>query len=249
VNLITKTLASVILFLSISGLQGQIISSTILSESDSLPIQGVHIINITSQYGVVSDENGLFSISAKPKDSILISTINFEIKKIVASGLLSTFYLKKRDYELEAYTVLPYKNFKEFKKAFIEFDLPDTTKNVNQSIFLSKYELRMSSAPSGIVFVGGISAILGHFNKYVQDKKKYESVMHNYDKKRAILTKKFNPVLVKRITNEKDDDTVASFMLYCDFSEYFIQYSSEYEMAKQVITCYEEYNSVTASGK
>lgn len=56
-------------------LQGQI-------TNDSL-IASVHIVNITSEKGVLSDFSGEFSIAAKEGDSILFSSIQYK-KKIIA---------------------------------------------------------------------------------------------------------------------------------------------------------------------
>mgnify|MGYP000060338104 CR=1 FL=1 len=53
--------------------------------SDSLPIENVHVINKTSFKGSITNSHGVFTLPVKVGDTLHISHINFEVKKLVIS--------------------------------------------------------------------------------------------------------------------------------------------------------------------
>ncbi len=227
--------------------QTKIISGTILNGTDSTPVEYAHVVNSNSLVGVVSEINGKFTIAAKASDSLLISAIGYETLKIEASKIKTIIYVKRAIYFLEEHAVLPYKDFAEFKEAFVELEIPDTARNkINQSFVLSAEELKMYDGSRG--FSGGISGLLGKFNTYVQDKKNYERLLQR-DKYEALLAKKFNPEMVGRVTRIKQNETISDFMDYCDFTDQFIQYSSEYDLVTRILDCFKEYNTVVTAHK
>ena len=230
-------------FLKIRAQKRDLISNTILTASDSTPITGVHILNINSRQVVVSDAEGEFYILASQTDTIIITSIGFKTLKYFVKSIPIIIYLKQVNYDLVSHTVLPYKNFKEFKEAFANIELPDTTLRINSSIYLSKEELRAYDGSNG--FVGGISGLLSHFNKYIQDKNKYEKLMNDYNQHSNIILKKFNSQLVKQVTNLTNEKEIRIFMEYCNFTDHFIKYSYALQLEKQIVHCYEEYISLS----
>lgn len=70
--------------------------------SDSISVENVHIINVTSRKGTVSDENGFFFLFVKESDTLLFSDIQFTVKKVI----IQNNHIKNNflDVELEPYT-------------------------------------------------------------------------------------------------------------------------------------------------
>lgn len=210
-------------------------SGVILSKTDSTPIKFAHVININSSIGVTSRENGNYSIYAKKEDTLLISFIGYKTLRVQVSKIFNHIYLEKQIYSLESFIVLPYKNFKEFKEAFVKLELKDTALNkLNTSFVLSVEELR-SYIPIGIPLSRS------YHNK---DKENYKQLLEN-DKQQALITTRFNPKLIKRITTLEDLMSVKLFMDYCDFTDQFIAISSDYEIITQIFICYDEYNALS----
>ncbi len=226
--------------------QTSITTGIIRNQVDATPIENAHIINLQTNKGVISKANGTFKIEAKQKDTLLISIIGFKTTRFCILNRNNIIYLEKETYKLRTFNVLPYKNFKEFKTAFLNLNLPDTSIKINQSIFLSKQELLSFDGSSGVT--GAISALLGHFNKYVQDKKHFKELI-KADKYKAFISKKFNPQLIARITKIKDSFVIDDFKKYCDFSNHFIEFASTYELSKHIIDCYKEYKNLPTASK
>jgi len=228
--------------------QKQFIKGIILSQSDSSIISHAHIINTTSKIGVTSNQTGDFFIKAKSEDTLLISFIGFESQKIQASKVGNEIYLKRAIHTLESHTVLPYKDFKEFREAFTNLELKKTTKfKLNKSFLLSIDELKLWSPPQNILR-GQFTALAAKFNKRIQDKKNYERLLKR-DKNKAFLATKFNPTIIKQATTLKEEYQINSFMEYCDFTDQFIEFSSHYNLMDQIINCFDEYNNLPLANK
>jgi hypothetical protein len=212
--------------------QKQFIKGIILSQSDSSIISHAHIINTTSKIGVTSNQTGDFFIKAKSEDTLLISFIGFESQKIQASKVGNEIYLKRAIHTLESHTVLPYKDFKEFREAFINLELKDTIKDiVSPSIMLSVAELK-SYIPRGMRKSGA----------YGNPGREVYLEMLRKDKIRA---SRFNPLVINSITQIKNENQIKSFIEYCDFTDHFIDNSSEYRLVDQIIYCFEEYSNLS----
>ena len=211
--------------------QKQFTSSKIISKLDSSIISHAHIINLNSKTGVTSNENGMFSISTKPEDTLFISFIGFESLKVQASEIENNIYLNRAIHTIEAYTVLPYKDFNEFKEAFTNLEIKDTIKDiVNPSIILSVAELK-SYIPRGMRKSGA----------YRDSQKEAYLEMLRKDKLR---TQRFNPQVIKRLTQINSENKIKSFMEFCDFTNQFIEFSSEYNLVDRIINCFEEYKNL-----
>lgn len=235
------------LLISISNFSNcqNVFNSVILSKHDSSLISQAHVINTTLKTGVISNDKGYFTILANKNDSIQISVIGYQTINTIAYKISDTIYLTERNYVLELYNVMPYKTFAEFKEAFVKLQLPDTFKHINQSFRLSNEELVGIDRASqqGLVLTGVVSSIFAAFNKRMKDKANYEMLLLR-DEYEAYLATKFNPELVKRITELADTETLNDFINYCDFTQEFIANNNNYTIITQTFECYEEYSNL-----
>ena len=60
----------------------KLIEGTVYND-DSYSIEGVHVLNITSNYNTITDSEGNFKIYANLNDEIIFSAIQFKRKKII----------------------------------------------------------------------------------------------------------------------------------------------------------------------
>jgi len=224
------------------------IHGTILNQKDSTPITNAHIINLSTRIGRTSDIGGHFNLEAKPLDTIKVSFIGFETKYVIYYSTTKIIYLKQKNNELETFTVLPYQNYDQFKEAFIKLQVKDTTPKIDGSIFLSKEELKAYDGANGALLSGGIYHLLAKYNSYVIDKNRYLELLEK-DKYEVQLAKKFSPQLIQRSTTLTDEAIIKDFIDYCDFTNYFIDHSSDYELTVRVIECYDEYKTLSSVKK
>ena len=72
----------------------KLIEGTVYND-DSYSIEGVHVLNITSNYNTITDSEGNFKIFSNLNDEIIFSAIQFKRKKIIINGdLLNSISIK-----------------------------------------------------------------------------------------------------------------------------------------------------------
>ena len=72
----------------------KLIEGTVYND-DSYSIEGVHVLNITSNYNTITDSEGNFKIYADLNDEIIFSAIQFKRKKIIINDdLLNSISIK-----------------------------------------------------------------------------------------------------------------------------------------------------------
>ena len=218
------------------------ISAKILSEKDSSAIGFVHIINLTTKHGVISDYNGHFNFTVNETDTLKFSVLGYEHIKLVGNIIPKTIYLTPKNYELEEFTVIPYKDYEEFKEAFINLILIDSSIQMNQSIIMFGEDLYLyrNNGRFGIVIEGGISKLYDYFSKHGKSKMRYEELMAR-DRYKSYLATKYNNLVVASATPLTDKSEIEAFMKYCDFTDEFISKSNDYEIIKEIQVKYKEY--------
>jgi hypothetical protein len=237
-NLI-KILSLLLLTVSINPVFAQYkqidIHSKILSNKDSSVIGFVHIINLTTKHGVISDYNGEFHFTVNENDTIKLSVLGYEQLKIDAKSVPAIIYLSPKNYELEEFTVIPYKDFEEFKEAFINLVIVDSTLRMNQSLFMFEEDLFLfnNNGRFGIVVQGPISSLYDYFSKRGKSKIRYEELLAR-DRFKSYLATKYNNKLVAEVTKIDDEKKIDAFMQYCNFSDEFIAKSNDYDIIKAI---------------
>ena len=242
---ITTVLIFFNFFLTTVELKAQSIftlNSTILTTKDSTPVGFVHIINLFTNYGVVSEYDGSFSFLVAENDTLKISAIGYNTIKIPVNKNLSEIYITPKNYDLEEFTVIPYKDYNEFRYAFSELELYDSTTQISPLIFLNGhlYNYVDNGGRLGVTISGGISMIYDALSKQGKSKRRYEQLIIR-DRYKAFLATKFNTKIIKQATYVDDEIVLNDFKLYCDFSDDFIEKSNGYEIIKQIQDCYREY--------
>ncbi len=72
----------------------KLIQGTVYSD-DSYSIEGVHVLNITSNFNTITDSEGNFKINANLNDEIIFSAIQFKRKKIIINDdLINSISIK-----------------------------------------------------------------------------------------------------------------------------------------------------------
>lgn len=218
------------------------VKGILLTVKDSTPIARAHVLDITSKRGVITNEQGEFIFKSEANDSILVSVLGYKTYQTTASEMPDTVYMQERNYQLELYNVIPYKTYQEFKIAFVNLNLKDSTPVINKTIFLSRGELiqAYNEAQVGIIIPGVISSIFAAFDKKAKDKAHVLELIE-IDKYETYLATKFNPELVKRITELEDPKKLDDFIEYCAFSKAYLAKNDNYAIITQTFECYEEY--------
>lgn len=214
----------------------------VCSSIDSTLLPDVHVINFASDKVTASLSNGLFRIPVKEGDKIYFSTIEygltpFIITDSILEAKLFTFYLNPKIYELDVTEVRPFLSYKEFKDAFLALELEDLIDlQLTVPIVIKQY----TPGQIGVTINGPITALYMAFSKEGKSLRKYQETIQKADYQKYI-TSKYNPEFVKTITGFEDDEVLKAFMDFCDFTDQFIEVSSEYEIIAALKNCLQAY--------
>jgi hypothetical protein len=118
------------------------------------PLPYAHVLVLNNSRGTITDPNGKFSFVVQKNDTIMFSSLGYKRKIMVIPDTLSEPYLH-RDIFLETDTfmiqeveVYPWKNYEEFKQAFVNLKLPDNdAERARKNIALIKTQIILDDNP------------------------------------------------------------------------------------------------------
>lgn len=119
------------------------------------PLPFAQILVLNSYRGTITNNYGKFSLVVEEKDSVLISSVGYKTKYIeVPAGLPSAFLdvniaLQIDTLVIQEAVIYPWKDYEEFKRAFIELKLPDDDmERARKNIALIRTQIIMDKEPS-----------------------------------------------------------------------------------------------------
>ena len=218
------------------------------NDADSKPISNVHVINLNSVIGAISNNDGVFEINASVNDTLFFSYLGFKsIKVRVTNDLIkfknSKIKLTELAYALEEIIVTPYK-----LTGYLEID----AKNVPIS---KSYRYNIPGLPSkgyeaGSRNPGALSKVFGAifnpvdflynlFGKKPKQLKKLQLMKDDF-RIRELLSSKFDrETLVELLQIEKFD--IDEILRNCSYSESFIVNANDLQILEAISQCYEEF--------
>ena len=218
------------------------------NDADSKPISNVHVINLNSVIGTISNNDGVFEINASVNDTLFFSYLGFKsIKVRVTNDLIkfknSIIKLTELAYALEEIIVTPYK-----LTGYLEID----AKNVPIS---KSYRYNIPGLPSkgyeaGSRNPGALSKVFGAifnpvdflynlFGKKPKQLKKLQLMKDDF-RIRELLSSKFDrETLVELLQIEKFD--IDEILRNCSYSESFIVNANDLQILEAISQCYEEF--------
>ncbi|MFW6222594.1 MAG: carboxypeptidase-like regulatory domain-containing protein [Bacteroidota bacterium] len=114
----------------------------------------VHIVDINTANGTISDMNGIFSLVVYPGDTIWFSSVGFKRQKIsipdtVNGGFYSSDVKMVKDtVKIEQITVYPWGTYTEFKEAFLKLEISNQSKeNAWENIKKIKEQIAQNNYP------------------------------------------------------------------------------------------------------
>ena len=218
------------------------------NDADSRPISNVHVINLNSVIGTISNNDGVFEINASVNDTLFFSYLGFKsIKVRVTNDLIkfknSKIKLTELAYALEEIIVTPYR-----LTGYLEID----AKNVPIS---KSYRYNIPGLPSkgyeaGSRNPGALSKVFGAifnpvdflynlFGKKPKQLKKLQLMKDDF-RIRELLSSKFDrETLVELLQIEKFD--IDEILRNCSYSESFIINANDLQILEAISQCYEEF--------
>jgi hypothetical protein len=119
------------------------------------PLPYAHVLVLNNYKGTITDKDGKYSFVVQENDTIMFSTVGYKRKiYIVPDTLKEPFYNLEVKLDVDTFTIgqvviYPWKNYEEFKEAFLNLKLPDDDmERARKNIALIKTQIIMDETPN-----------------------------------------------------------------------------------------------------
>lgn len=221
----------------------QLFKGRVIDVQTQKPIEGTHIVNMTSFHGTTSNSSGFFTIEAAPGDSLYISNIAYATEGVAVTAAMfkreyTNIYMVSKAYELGEVTIRSH-----YLTGLLDVDVrsldPVFTYKVLEIEGLKTSE-NLRQTPARVTPFSPVEFVSKFFSKdrKLERLKKEDSVNDmlalKYD--REFLTKAFG------ITREELED----LLLYCNQDPKWVIKASDLEILDALSKCYESWNQEKA---
>ncbi|WP_396152528.1 carboxypeptidase-like regulatory domain-containing protein [Flavobacterium sp.] len=223
------------------------VTATILNDSDSKPLANVNIINLNSVKGTITDEKGIFEISAQTNDTLHISLIGFQsIRVRVTNDWLKSkntqIKLTEKAIALEEVVLTPYN-----LTGYLQVDAKLIPVNTNQRYGISGlnygYEAGQYSPNAFNRVLGSIfnptDMLYNFFGNKPRELRKLKE-MKKDDTVRNLLESKYDRETIAVMLGV-DKKEIPEILERCNYSESFIKTANDLQVLDAINDCYEEY--------
>ena len=226
------------------------VTAKVINAQTNLPLESVHVINITRVVGTITNQKGEFTLPAAANDTLYITYLGFKPQNVRVTNDMFRFQdtkitLTELAYALEEVVVQPYQ-----LTGFLEIDVKNLPINDAYQYSISglnkSYE-GGSKNPSAVTKVLG--AILNPadllrnlFGKKPRQMRKLQQ-MKKDDDIRGLLASKFDrETLTQLLQLEKVD--IEDILNNCNYSRSFINTANDLQILDAISSCYEEYKAL-----
>ncbi|TVZ54960.1 carboxypeptidase-like protein [Lutibacter sp. Hel_I_33_5] len=228
-----------------SKLKGQIIHG-----ESKKTLSAAHVLNLNSVEGTITNDVGLFELTAKANDTVLVSYLGYSsIKLKVTNDLLKGNEL----------VIALYEKPEEIREVVIkstqligvlEVDVKQVPKDRFTRIHINglpqTYEI---GRPKGKDFSSPLAGLFqpvdflySLFGKKPKQLKKLQKLKKE-DGLRKMLAGKFDREVMMEYL-EMDRQELSELLTDCNYSEYFIKKASDLQMIEAVLDCYENFKAL-----
>ncbi len=118
------------------------------------PLPYAHVFILNNGRGTITDASGKFSFVVEKNDTVMFSSLGYKRKTIIIPDTLSEpflhrdIFLKTDTFMIKQVEVYPWRNYEEFKDAFVNLKLPDDdAERARKNIALIKTQIILSDNP------------------------------------------------------------------------------------------------------
>lgn len=228
--------------------QTSLLKGRIKNDSTDEYMSNVHVLNLNSVEGVISDSKGNFEIAVKSRDTLYFSYLGFKPLKVPVSNDMirlgvPIFRLTQLSFALEEVIVRPYS-----LTGFLDIDVKKVPLNPAGRFTIpglpqSGYEAGNRNKSSISKAIGSLfnpaDFLYNLFGKNPKQMKKLKKMREDDEIKNLLATKFDREVLVQLIgVNRVNLDEI---LRNCNYSNAFIREANDLQILEAISGCYEEF--------
>ncbi len=223
------------------------VQAKVISASNNLPLESVHVINLNSIVGTISDQEGAFTIPAQVGDTLYLTYLGYKSEKIRVNNDLirlknSSIALTELAYALEEVVVRPYQ-----LTGYLEIDIKylpiSTAFQYSISGLNRSYEARNSRSSGAQKLLGSlmnpIESIGSLFKKKGVQLQKLPTIKQDESIRSLLATKFDRETLTALLQIDRED--MEKMLNQCNYSDGFVQSANDLQILDALNLCYEEF--------
>ena len=240
--------------LIVTGLLGLIFFSCAYAQIDSSKVQVlgyvydqkdmdrltfVHIVNIESGLGVISDTSGFFKIKMTHADTLLFQSLGYESKlfSLPDSNQSKTLFVNiamaPTTFKIREIDIMALSNKSQFKHDFIHLKTENNTKKIMIPGVTKYLEREERVLPVQYTAMSPITALYYSFSKKGKSLHKYMRLLEE-DAVNEKVAEKYNEDVLFDLSRFSED-TLQAFYKHLDLSNQYILKTDEYNIYKRVL--------------
>lgn len=215
------------------------LSGNIVEDQDQ-PLSFATVTNLTTETGVISDEDGFFYLTFEREDTIRISSVGFEPALLYfgdtaqANNYDLQIRMSEKTYELENVTVFAFKDEESFKRAVLSLDISEEDPEI---VIPGSYEGPRRDPKASPL--NPVSYVFERFSRRAKYERQARQAQQDYQHRKQ-LARKYNRDMVGEITGLTDGE-LDEFMIFCRFENDFVERSSQYDLILAINQCYDNF--------
>ncbi|OUU48379.1 MAG: hypothetical protein CBC28_04430 [Flavobacteriaceae bacterium TMED68] len=243
-----KICVGVLIFFSVKGFSQNDFSALVENETTGLPMSSVHVLNLTKVIGAITNQKGIFNISAEVNDTLYFSYLGFKPLKIaVTNDMLKfgnfKFVMTELAFALEEIEVRPYQ-----LTGYLDIDVKNTPINTAQRYSISGLPNLGYESSDGKF--GNFSKAIGNllnpvdylnnmFGRNASQMKKLKLMREDNEIKNLLISKFDRQVLIQLLGIKRID--IDEILRNCNYSDTFMDEANDLQILEAISRCYEEY--------
>ncbi|WBX72353.1 carboxypeptidase-like regulatory domain-containing protein [Tenacibaculum retecalamus] len=245
-----KIYLSLILLLLVSSIgysQSQKLKGQVIDADTKKPLSAAHILNLNTVTGTITNEKGVFELTSKANDTVLVSFLGFSsIKLKVTNDLLKgnevIISLKEKPEDVKEIIIKSTKLI-----GVLEVDVKQVPKDRFTRIHINglpqTYEVGKPQKISSPIakLLNPVDLVYNLFGNKPKQLKKLKKLKKEDDLRKMLAGKFDREVMMEYL--EMDRQELNKLLTDCNYSEYFIKKASDLQIIEAVLNCYENYKT------
>ncbi|WP_440880986.1 carboxypeptidase-like regulatory domain-containing protein [Tenacibaculum sp. C7A-26P2] len=211
-------------------------------------LSAAHILNLNTVEGTITDENGLFKLTAKANDTVLVSFLGYSsIKLKITNDLLRgnevEISLSEKPEKIKEIVIKSTKLI-----GVLEVDIKQVPKDKFTRIHINglpqTYEIgrpKKISSPLNQL-LNPVDLVYNLFGKKPKQLKKLKKLKKEDDLRKMLAGKFDREVMMEYL--EMDRTELHNLLSDCNYSEYFVKKASDLQLIEAILNCYENYKAI-----
>ncbi|CAM1354107.1 carboxypeptidase-like regulatory domain-containing protein [Tenacibaculum insulae] len=227
--------------------QKQKLKGQIIHAQSKKPLSAAHILNLNTVTGTITNENGLFELTSKANDTVLVSYLGYtSIKLKVTNDLLKgnevIISLEEKPEEMKE-VVIKSTNLIGVLEVDIKQVPKDRFTRIHINGLAQTYEVGKPKKRTTIIdkIFSPVDMVYNLFGKKPRQLKKLKKLKEEDDLRKMLAGKFDREVMMEYL--EMDKQELNKLLDDCNYSEFFIKKASDLQIIEAILNCYETHKA------